>query len=106
MVLKNGLNNTQFMTKIKNMIVNLSNFKKAIFIFIFIILIAFIAVNNRYSTIEDLLPDDAIRNPKDKVKAAFENLEHWKKQSYGIDKFKCETKELIENLCTLIKINN
>ena len=39
------------MTKIKNMIVNLSNFKKAIFIFIFIILIAFIAVNNRYSTI-------------------------------------------------------
>ena len=37
--------------------------------------------DNRYSTIEDLLPDDAIRNPKDKVKAAFENLEHWKKQS-------------------------
>lgn len=62
--------------------------------------------DSSYTTIEDLLPDDAIRNPKAKVNAAFKNLEHLKENSYTFDKFKEGTKKLIEKLCTFIINNN
>jgi predicted ATP-dependent endonuclease of OLD family len=62
--------------------------------------------DDRYSTIEDLLPDDAKRYPTEKVKAASENIDNWVQNSYGFDKFKPETKELIEKLVTFIQENN